>query len=168
VGILIRRIDPHDAAMLRAVRLAALADAPFAFGSTHEREVAFTDSDWADRAAAGSTSVDRATWFAVDEDRVIGVAGGYRERAELPDLDLVSMWIDPEYRGRGVGRQLVAEVIAWARDSGAESLSLWVTRGNEPADRLYVAMGFAETGDHQALPSDPCQDEIRMTLELSG
>jgi GNAT superfamily N-acetyltransferase len=164
----VRRITPADAAALRVVRLAALADSPSAFGSTYEREVAFSDSEWEDRATAGSTSAERAAWFAMDDERVVGLVGGYREPDGSSDPDLVSMWIDPEYRGRGVSRQLVATVIAWARDTGARSLSLWVTRGNDPAYHLYAAMGFAETGDYQPLPSDPCQDEIRMTLTLSG
>lgn len=164
----VRRIQAIDAAALRAVRLAALFDSPSAFGSTYEREVAFPDAEWQDRAEVGSTSTERATWFALDDERVIGVVGGYREPPGSPDPDLVSMWIDPEYRGRGVGRQLVEVVIAWARDTGADSLSLWVTRGNEPAHRLYSGMGFAETGDHQPLPSDPCKDEIRMTRILAG
>ena len=32
----------------------------------------------------------------------------------------------------------------------------------------HEAMGFAVTGDFQALPSDPCKDEIRMRHPLGG
>ena len=162
----VRRVEPGDAPVLRAVRLAALADAPTAFGSTYEREVAFADAEWVSRAEAGAAGSDRATWFAMSEDRVVGLVGGTHMPGGSPDPDLVSMWMDPEYRGRGIGRLLVAAVIDWARDTGASSLSLWVTRGNDPALALYTAMGFVENGEYQALPSDPCQDEIRMVLSL--
>jgi ribosomal protein S18 acetylase RimI-like enzyme len=43
---------------------------------------------------------------------------------------------------------------------------LWVTRGNEPALRLYESMGFRPTGESQPLPSDPARVELAMTREL--
>ncbi len=66
----------------------------------------------------------------------------------------------------GLGRRLVGAVIDWAVETGASSVGLWVTRGNAPAQLLYESMGFRETGEYQPLPSDPCADELRMTLHL--
>ena len=76
------------------------------------------------------------------------------------------MWTSPEVRRSGAGRLLVSAVVLWAADTQATSVGLWVTRGNEPAQRLYEAMGFRVTGDVQSLPSNPCADEIRMLLDL--
>jgi hypothetical protein len=47
-------------------------------------------------------------------------------------------------------------------------VTLWVTGGNLPAQSLYRALGFVETGDYQPLPSDPSRQETRMRLSLSG
>lgn len=172
--IAVRRITPDQAQVLRAVRLAALADTPAAFGSTLDRELAFDDTEWADRARAGATGDDRCTFLAWHDDgRVVGIVGGYRVdpsegAVDAPHgIDLVSMWTDPTVRRAGIGGALVDAVIGWARGGGADRVELWVTRGNDPAQTLYESKGFVVTGDHQPLPSDPCKDEIRMMLALS-
>jgi GNAT superfamily N-acetyltransferase len=81
-------------------------------------------------------------------------------------VELVSMWTSAAVRGAGIGRRLVDAVIDWARQTGADRVDLWVTRGNDAAAQLYESIGFEVTGDHQPLPSDPCKDEVRMRLPL--
>jgi ribosomal protein S18 acetylase RimI-like enzyme len=162
----IRRITPDDGPDLRAVRLAALADAPFAFGSIFAEEAERSDTDWSDRARWASAGAERITLLARLGERVVGIAGGYREEIGSTEVHLVSVWTAPEARRSGLGRRLVGAVIDWAVETGASSVGLWVTRGNAPAQRLYESMGFVETGEYQPLPSDPCADEIRMTLQL--
>lgn len=166
MAIEVRRVRPTDTQVLKAVRLAALEDSPSAFSATYADEALRTDEQWAERATAGSDGPDRATWFALDRGRVVGLVGGYRADPSATVVDLVSMWTSPGARRSGVGRQLVRAVLAWAGESGASAVDLWVVEGNEPARRLYQAMGFEEVGDHQALPSDPCRTEVRMTLRL--
>ena len=166
----IRRIGPDDGPVLRELRLAALTDSPWAFGSTFERETAFTDQTWRERAGEASAGSDRALFlaaFPAARDRsVIGLAGGMRSTGRPEVIELVSMWVAPEGRQRGTGRLLVAAVTAWAATTDARRLELWVTVGNERAHRLYLACGFVEQGDHQPLPSDPCRDELRMVRPL--
>jgi ribosomal protein S18 acetylase RimI-like enzyme len=162
----IRRITPDDGPELREVRLAALTDAPSAFGATFAEEAARSDSAWSDRALWASAGVERITLLARQRDGVVGIAGGYREEIGSTEVHLVSVWTAPEARRSGLGRLLVGAVIDWAVETGASSVGLWVTRGNTPAQLLYESMGFRETGEHQPLPSDPCADEIRMTLHL--
>ena len=107
--------------------------------------------------------------IAVDDDRIVGLVGGYRldpASGASGVVELVSMWTDPTVRRSGVGRLLVDTVLEWAKACGAREVQLWVTRGNAAAEHLYRAMGFTETGDCQPLPSDPCKDETRMTVSL--
>ncbi len=162
----VRRIRPDEGEALRGVRLAALADAPSAFGSTYARELSLTAEDWSDRARAGSAGSERATFFAVADTGIVGLVGGHRPEPTSPRVELVSMWTHPAARRTGVGRLLVDAVLAWARSCGAQTVELWVTRGNVGAENLYLAMGFVDAGVHQPLPSDPCKEELRMRTDL--
>ena len=164
--IVVRRVEATDVETYKRLRLAALADSPSAFGSTFERESDLTDDDWATRARGSASGSDRAMFFACDGQDVVGLAGGYREEAAPSDVELISMWTSPAVRRRGAGRLLVAAVVDWAIATGADHVHLWVTSGNEPAQALYEAMGFVATGDVQPLPSDPCRDEVRMSLAV--
>jgi GNAT superfamily N-acetyltransferase len=166
MDVTVRRVLGHEGAMLREVRLAALKESPSAFGSSYEKEAGMTDADWAARARASAAGVDRVTFVAVAGDKLVGLLGGYRPDPSGPEVELVSMWTSPDARRAGVARVLVDAVLAWARETGATTLSLWVTRGNVPAQQLYESAGFRETGAHQPLPSDPCKDETRMTRAL--
>ncbi len=160
----IRRIEADDWLSFKAVRLAALAESPAAFGSTLEREMAFDDDVWQARAHQAAAGVDRALFLAWSGDDPVGIVGGMREG--VGPVELVAMWVAPSARGQGVGQQLVSAVIEFAREAGAPRVELWVVRGNDPAQRLYETMGFVVTGDVQALPSDPCKDEVRMVHPL--
>jgi len=52
----------------------------------------------------------------------------------------------PEYRGRGLGRRLVAQTIGAARRAGIERVELEVFASNERAIAFYQAVGFVIEG----------------------
>ncbi|MDW3217618.1 MAG: GNAT family N-acetyltransferase [Acidimicrobiales bacterium] len=156
--ITVRRIQADDVDLLRRVRLAALADTPSAFAKSYDEESGYPDEFWAERARSNASGAAHTTFFAFDGEACVGLVGGHAA-VDGDHVDLVSMWTDPAARGTGVGAALVVAVLDWADGRAVE---LWVTRGNDAALRLYERCGFAETGDHQPLPSDPCKDEIRM------
>jgi GNAT superfamily N-acetyltransferase len=160
--VLVREAVDDDWRALRDIRLAALQDAPYAFGSTYEREAAFGEADWLARIARGGSFLAYLPEVSASEPS--GLAGGYPETPGV--VDLVSMYIRPQARGRGVGEALVAAVIGWARARGAASVHLWVTETNKPARLLYERLGFTLTGERQPLPSDPDLAEVAMTHPL--
>lgn len=160
----VRRIRPGDGRELRAVRLAALLDSPSAFGSSHAREVDRPDDEWDRRAERSSSGTDAATCLAWIGDRPVGIVGAYRADGSPDVVELVSMWVAPAARRSGTGRSLVLAAVRWATETGATSVALWVTEGNEPAFALYETMGFVPTGDVRPLPSDPNLSELRMRL----
>ncbi len=52
--------------------------------------------------------------------------------------------VDPDYRGQGVGRDLLRAGLAHARDRGLRMVRLTVDDENRTAYNLYVSMGFVE------------------------
>ena len=71
---------------------------------------------------------------------------GFSTFAARPLVNVHDLGVRPEYRGRGVGRTLLAAVEAEAERRGACKVTLEVLSGNEPAKALYAAVGFAGYG----------------------
>jgi GNAT superfamily N-acetyltransferase len=59
---------------------------------------------------------------------------------------LQSVYVDEQWRGRGVFRLLLAKVSARARESGVIGLRLYVDRRNERAQSTYARAGFRDAG----------------------
>lgn len=162
VEAVIRRVRPGEGPMLRAVRLAALADSPSAFASNYGAEANQSDEQWEERAVQGAAGQSSATFFALIAASVEGLVGAYRPDPTGASVELVSMWVSPAHRRVGIAGALVDIAMDWALLTGATTVELWVTRDNAAAVRLYEAEGFRLTGQLQPLPSDPCKDEQRM------
>jgi RimJ/RimL family protein N-acetyltransferase len=58
----------------------------------------------------------------------------------------IGMMVAADWRGRGVGTELVAASIEWARARGLHKLTLSVFPHNEAAIALYRKFGFVEEG----------------------
>lgn len=147
--VTVRRLTPDDWAVWRDVRLAALADAPHAYGSTLAHEQGFDEARWRDRVAPENGVMA----VALLDERVVGAVGGHTP----PGTDhvlLVAMWVHPEFRGGGAGDALVGDVLAWARENGWRRVVARVVDGNAAARRLFVRHGFVATGAREPLESD--------------
>ena len=160
--VLVREPVVEDWQALRDIRLEALRDVPTAFGSTYEREVVCGETHWRDRISRGGTFLAYLPELSASEPA--GLIGGYQE--DPATVELVSMYVRPRARGRGVGEALVATVIDWATAKQATTVHLWVTETNAPARALYERCGFALTGEQQSLPSDPSLGEVAMSRTL--
>jgi GNAT superfamily N-acetyltransferase len=68
--------------------------------------------------------------------------------------------VAPEYRGHGIGRQLMLAVIDAGRQSGIHNVQLEVIQGNERAYQLYLSLGFAVTRQLLILERAPAAVEI--------
>jgi ribosomal protein S18 acetylase RimI-like enzyme len=62
-------------------------------------------------------------------------------------VELISMWVAPFARGRGVGDALVTAALDWARERKASGVALAVLEGNERALALYRRHGFVDAGE---------------------
>jgi RimJ/RimL family protein N-acetyltransferase len=164
VGVELRRVQAGDWQELRQVRLRALADAPDAFASTLEREAAFPENIWRQRAEGGPAS---ATFIVVEDGIGVGMAAVIAE----PDpgrMQLVGMWVDPRHRRRGIAQALIGQAVRWSRDHQAHELLAWVAEPNAAAGKLYARAGFRPAGARQPLPSNPAVDEVLLRLPLDS
>ncbi|MBO0926640.1 GNAT family N-acetyltransferase [Cellulomonas sp. zg-ZUI199] len=156
-GVLIRRVDEDDWPTVRDIRLRALRESPDAFGSSLAREELFAESHWRMRLRTSST------WVALDEQ---GTPRGLVSLVQEPgspddDRHVVSLWVAPEVRRRGIGWSLLDAVVRAGAADSARTVSLWVVDDNASAVDLYVRAGFERTGERQVLPRDPQRTEER-------
>jgi ribosomal protein S18 acetylase RimI-like enzyme len=142
--LLIRRLAAADWATFRDVRLAALRDAPEAFGSTAADAEKLEKAEWRRRLE------QRAVFVAEIAGQPVGLAAGIG--ADQPgEAELISMWVAPAWRGHGIAQRLVDAVLAWAVGNGFRSVRLSVAMGNAAAERLYGRRGFVPTGRVQPM-----------------
>jgi ribosomal protein S18 acetylase RimI-like enzyme len=159
--IVFQPITAENAFVFKEVRLRALRDTPSAFGSSYERESQLPDAEWIARAVRWNG--DKGIGFlAMDDGIACGIVGSFLDEGDPTRAQLISMWTAPTHRGQGVGRFLVDEVAAWARQRGARTLQLMVTSVNEPAMRFYERLGFTRTGRTGPYPNDPNVIEYEM------
>jgi ribosomal protein S18 acetylase RimI-like enzyme len=146
----VRRLGPGDWAEFREIRLRSLADSPDAFGSTLERERAFTEAEWRRRASG--------ILYVVDDPEPVSVGG-------LFDNDgtghVWGMWTDPAHRGRGHARSILDALIAPGTPA---QLDVNITNGEARA--VYERYGFVGTGRLE--PLRPGSDQLMELMVLGA
>ena len=159
----IRPLGSADAAAYRDLRLAALRDSPEAFGSTFERESVQPLAWFRDRLGKGPV------FGALRSSELVGTAGFVRREGEKEKHKglLWGMYVRPDARNGGIGRQLLEAVIDHARRQ-VEVIQLSVVSSNEQAQRLYACLGFVGYGveKHSLKHHGHYYDEILMALDL--
>jgi len=137
------------------VRLAALKEAPYAFGSTYEREMNAPEAVW-------RNGLQTRTRFVAEVDGVVAgtVSGG--PSTDNNTASVTAMWVDPEFRRQGVGDVLLTTVLDWARERRYPRVLLWVTEGNDNAERLYLRHGFVRTGAHEEVRPGELEHELSL------
>jgi ribosomal-protein-alanine N-acetyltransferase len=75
---------------------------------------------------------------------------GFREdrgfilcRRVLDNIDIVTFCVDPKYRRKGIGKNLLLELLEFARKNKCE-IFLEVSEKNHIARNLYISLGFDE------------------------
>lgn len=90
--------------------------------------------------------------------------------ALLPMLDqsyeVAKMAVAQGMQGRGVGRRLLVEAVAWAHAHGAKRLYLESNRLLTPALHLYEAVGFRHLPPEEVSPSPYTRADVFMEMML--
>ncbi|MGH2596890.1 MAG: GNAT family N-acetyltransferase [Actinomycetota bacterium] len=117
------------------------------------------ERDYAEPLAAGLDT--RGHHILVAEDAGSGERVGhlwYGPRARQPDPEvawLYDIMVEPELRGRGLGRRLLRLLEDEVRTSGVTRIELNVFGDNDRARRLYETVGYAEIARQMAKDLDP-------------
>jgi ribosomal protein S18 acetylase RimI-like enzyme len=108
---------------------------------------------------------------AYERGRLVGHVTVQRERHPVTHhVASLSIAVAADARGRGIGRRLMDEAIAWATRAGVEKLVLSVYPHNEAAIALYKRVGFVEEGRlaRHSRKSYGYEDEILMAAWIGG
>lgn len=129
---------PGDETTLRRLRIAALTDAPEAFGSTLERELARTEEDWQGWIVPGPVFL-----LETPGAEAVGLVAGLPDPTDADTAHLMSMWVHPDERGAGGADALIEVLLDWAwEEHGAARVRLYVAHDNVRARRVYERHGF--------------------------
>lgn len=147
--IRIAEITPETFPAWRALRLRALKNHPDAFGATWDDYAALSE-DEARESFFSRQGPRSRVWGAFAKDgSLLGTVGLFCDSGSklAHRAHVWGMYVAPEARGQRVGEHLIAEAVAFARNSeGILQVHLAVTSHNASAKRLYVRMGFATYG----------------------
>ena len=149
----LRTLEADDWPLWRELRLAALAEAPYAFGSTLAQ---WQDSGDREERWRARLSIPGAHDLVALLDGVpVGMASGVPDEGAA-NVELISIWVSPTARGKGVGDCLIQAIERWAAERGATTLRLSVMPDNCKATALYERHGFTDTGE----PGDLLPDGV--------
>lgn len=64
------------------------------------------------------------------------------KKAGLPDAELLAIVVAPEYRGRGIAKQLINKCFDECKLAEIEEIKVLVAADNESANKTYIKSGF--------------------------
>ncbi len=88
-------------------------------------------------------------FVAVTEGKIIGIITIGKERdGDMPEGtgELCGLYLDPEYIGKGYGRQVMDWVKTQLKARGFSTMVLWVLDKNDKAKRFYEKSGLRPEG----------------------
>ncbi len=150
---------PGEPARIRAATAADLAS----INAIYNREVREGVATWDETPWS---SVQRATWFAAhagDATQPVLVADAPAGVVGFAYLSLLSLrrgyrftredtlYIEPAYQRRGLGRQLLEALLAQARAQELHAIVAKIEAGNAASIALHERCGFAVTGREREL-----------------
>ena len=117
-------------------------------GATEKLNLIPALMDYYHRHMADGTFV---SWLAVDGDKIIGTSGmSFVEKPPYFSCPsgkiglLSSMYTDPDYRRRGIAKELLRRVVKEARDYGCGSVQI---TASDMGVLLYTDFGFVKNGN---------------------
>ena len=151
--VLIQQAAKFEAERLRALRLLALKDAPYACGAKHEVDKDKPITFWQE-------SLELSNWFFASIDKedigLIGVEKAGTDR--ISDCWIFGWWIAPQYRGQGVVKLMLDEIDRFCLKNNWLHQGLGVWPENQRAVEAYIKLGFVS--GKELIPSRSIPDQM--------
>jgi len=96
---------------------------------------------------------------AENEGRITGYAGLLKV---LDEGDVTNVAVDEAYRGRGIGSELVRQLMEEGKKCGIRSFTLEVRVSNVAAVHVYEKLGFVSEGIRKRFYEKPVEDALIM------
>lgn len=133
---------------VKVLRLRALKNEPQAFKSSFAEESVFTNHQWKEKIK-NSCDLHSHEFFCIAKYRgkSVGLIGAEKQGDVWV---LKAVYVDPKYRGKGIGRELL-ETVLWKLEyeRGAECVELIVNTMQKAAIALYQLCGFRIVGIYE-------------------
>lgn len=84
----------------------------------------------------------------------------------LEEWEIENLVVDPAFRRRGVGSQLVHELLSQAVGQNATTVLLEVRESNLAATRLYEQLGFTVQGRRAGYYRNPTEDAVLLGFKV--
>ncbi len=141
MGITYRRLEQRDIGTFIQMRIAQLREE----GAEEDIDLAPALRDYYERHLSDGTFV---SWLALDGERIVGTSG--MSFVEKPPYFacpsgrmglLSSMFTAPEYRRKGIARELLTRVVDEARKYGCGTVQI---TASDMGVKLYTSFGFVK------------------------
>lgn len=119
--------------------------------------VCFSDP-WSEKSILSELENPLSCWLvAMDGERLAGYVGS---QTVLGETDMMNLAVDPDYRRKGLGKELILSLIEALSQRGSRCLTLEVRDSNAPARALYEGLAFQEIGRRRNYYRNPREDAL--------
>jgi RimJ/RimL family protein N-acetyltransferase len=165
--VVVRELEPDEWERVREIRLHALRTEPGVYFSSYAASLALNEADWRLRIR----SADGQMFGIFDGERLVGITG-VRSDPDEPGGEtamLVSSYLLPEYRGRGITRQMYEARFRWVRARPRyKRVLVSHRRSNEASRRAIERSGFTRVAAlPTSWPDGTVDDEVLYELRLA-
>ena len=118
-------------------------------------QACFSDP-WPQSVLAHELENELSLWLVAKQDgEVLGYVGS---QSVLDEADMMNLAVRETARRQGIAKALVSVLCRKLSEKGVQSLTLEVRDSNEPAIRLYEALGFIQAGKRPNYYFHPRED----------